>query len=155
MTVTNGTMHDHACGGCLWRGKAFVVFVFGRRHAEGGLADLGSVDGKLTPFLDTVFFPFIGEFVTHRDAARSFLSRFFRMAFLLVDGPHALGGELGILDYLQALVAAVIFKALQSVTVSFSFFLQAFLELTPISYGVDATCQNGAGRSLGKQLSIQ
>ena len=79
--------------------------VFGRRHAEGGFADLGSQDGEFFLFFHAAFLPFVGQLIPHGDAAQALFNPVFRVAFLLVNLPHPLGREFGVFDFLQTLVA--------------------------------------------------
>ena len=89
----------------LWVGEGFEFFVLGGRHAEGGLADFRSEDGEFPALLDPAIFPLVGEFVADGDAAQALFDPFFGVAFLLVDGPHSFCGELGVFNFLEALVA--------------------------------------------------
>lgn len=49
----------------------------------------------------------VSEQAAANDAAEAFFEPFLGVAFLLVDGPGALGGELGFFDFLKAFVADI------------------------------------------------
>ena len=56
-------------------------------------------------FFDAALFPFVGEFIADGDGAHAFLDPVVGVTFGFVKGAGAFGGELGILDFLDALVA--------------------------------------------------
>ena len=60
---------------------------------------------KLFLLLHAALFPLIGEFIPDGDAAQAFFDPVFGVALLLVDLPHPFGGEFGVFDLPQALVA--------------------------------------------------
>ena len=86
-------------------GEGFEGLVFGWGHADGGFADLGGEDGEFFLFFHATFLPFVGQLIADGDAAQALLDPFLRVAFLLVDLPHSLGGKFGVFDFLQTLVA--------------------------------------------------
>ena len=58
-----------------------------------------------TPRFHSALFPFVGQFITHRDAAQTLLDPFLGVAFLLVNLAHPSGGEFGVFDFFEAFVA--------------------------------------------------
>lgn len=74
-------------GGFLVFGKSLGV-LFPGNLGGGGFAEHGE-----------------DEFIADGDAAQAFFDPLFRVAFLLIDRPHALGGEFGVFDFFEAFVA--------------------------------------------------
>jgi dihydrofolate reductase len=86
-------------------GECLELFILGGSHAEGGFADFRSEDGEFPALFHPALAPLVGEFIADGDAAQAFFDPFLRVAFLLVDRPHALGGEFRVLDFLKAFEA--------------------------------------------------
>jgi hypothetical protein len=82
----------------------FVARVFGGSEAEGGQGDVCSEDGVFALFFDPALFPFPGEFIADGDGAHALLDPVVGIAFGFVEGAGAFGGQLGILDLLDAFV---------------------------------------------------
>lgn len=62
-------------------------------------------DGVFALLFDAALFPFVGEFIADGDGAHAFLDPVVGVTFGFVEGAGTFGSELGILDFLDALVA--------------------------------------------------
>jgi hypothetical protein len=85
--------------------QALVHGVFRGREAESGLGDFGGEDGIVALLFDAAFFPLVGQLVSDGDAAHPFFDPHLGVALGEVEGADALRRELGIFDFLHALIA--------------------------------------------------